>query len=410
MKSISVEEACTTVSDCPHSTPKWTRSGHLVFRSNNIRHGRLDFSTRSYTTVDEFVARNRRATPTPGDLIITREAPMGEVALIPDGVHGCLGQRMVLLRPDPERMDARFMLYAMMSPRVQHEISTHEGTGSTVSNLRIPALKALRLPCPPLHEQRAIAGVLGALDDKIEVNRRMNETLEEMARGLFKSWFVDFDPVLANMAGRTAMSADAADGALFPDSLVDSVLGPIPRGWQVAPLGEVIELKRGYDLPTADRRPGEVPIVSSSGPSGYHDEAKVRGPGIVTGRYGTIGRVFLVWEDFWPLNTALYVRDFKGTEPLYVVHLLRTLDFEKFSDKGAVPGINRNHVHTEPVCKPPASVLRRFGERIHPWLSLVRSQELQSRTLAKVRDALLPRLLSGELRIRDAERQVGRLA
>lgn len=122
--------------------------------------------------------------------------------------------------------------------------------------------------------------------------------------------------------------------------------------WQKVRLGDLIELKRGYDLPTAHRRPGPYPVISSSGPTGYHADAIVDGPGVVTGRYGTIGDVFFAKGSFWPLNTALYVRDFKGNEPRFIYYFLKTLDWSKFNDKSGVPGVNRNHAHQEPVYVP----------------------------------------------------------
>ena len=117
--------------------------------------------------------------------------------------------------------------------------------------------------------------------------------------------------------------------------------------WAQKPLGQVVELKRGYDLPGRKRSPGPVPVVSSSGITGSHRESKVRGPGVVTGRYGTLGKVYYILDDFWPLNTTLYVRDFKGNDPRFVSYLLRGLDFSGHSDKAAVPGLNRNHLHEE---------------------------------------------------------------
>jgi type I restriction enzyme S subunit len=117
-------------------------------------------------------------------------------------------------------------------------------------------------------------------------------------------------------------------------------------------LGDFIELKRGYDLPQQHRRPGKIPVVSSSGVTDYHDEAIVRAPGVVTGRYGTLGKVFYVEDDFWPLNTTLYVRDFKGNDPRFIRYFLETLNFFAYSDKAAVPGVNRNHLHTARVRMP----------------------------------------------------------
>jgi type I restriction enzyme S subunit len=126
----------------------------------------------------------------------------------------------------------------------------------------------------------------------------------------------------------------------------------MPSEWRDCALGEVVELKRGYDLPQRERRPGKIAIISSSGPSGLHSEAKVKGPGVVTGRYGTLGEVFYVREDFWPLNTTLYVRDFKGNDPRFISYFLRGLDFRAYSDKAAVPGVNRNHLHQARVSVP----------------------------------------------------------
>ncbi|MCB9909827.1 MAG: restriction endonuclease subunit S [Planctomycetes bacterium] len=123
--------------------------------------------------------------------------------------------------------------------------------------------------------------------------------------------------------------------------------------WAEVPLGDVITLQRGFDLPSHDRKPGNVPIVSSSGVSGYHSEVGARGPGVVTGRYGTIGQVFLIKEDYWPLNTTLWVKDFHGNDPHFASYLLRTIDFQSCSDKSSVPGVNRNDLHRIPVSLPP---------------------------------------------------------
>lgn len=125
------------------------------------------------------------------------------------------------------------------------------------------------------------------------------------------------------------------------------------RGWKEIPLGDVLKLQRGFDLPHTKRQPGDIPVVSSSGISGQHSEAKVKSPGVVTGRYGTIGEVFFVSEDFWPLNTTLFVKDFKGNNPLFISFILRTIDFKSCSDKSSVPGVNRNDLHNIEVKLPP---------------------------------------------------------
>src|SRR3569833_1416588 len=193
-----------------------------------------------------------------GDVVITREAPMGQVCRIPPGLRCCLGQRTVSLRPDRKKVDPGYLLYTLQSVSVQHEIRVNEGTGSTVSFLCFPLLEALPIPYRPLAEQRAIAHILGTLDDKIELNRRMNATLEAMARALFKSWFVDFDPVRAKAERRDpGLPKPLAD--LFPDSFEDSELGEIPKGWEVKSLDDVADFLNGLALQKYP--PGEGPTL-----------------------------------------------------------------------------------------------------------------------------------------------------
>src|SRR5690554_924722 len=240
-ETATLESMCELVVDCPHSTPEWTESGIIVLRNQNIRDGELDLSSPSYTNEEGYKSRIKRAVPQAGDIVFTRETPMGEVCIIPPGIKCCLGQRQVLLRPK-KSIHGEYLYWALQSPFVQHQISWNEGTGSTVSNVRIPVLKALEIPRPSLAEQRAIAEVLGALDDKIELNRQTNQTLEALAQRLFKSWFVDFDPVNAKLAGRTPAHMDVETAALFPDRLVESKLGLIPEGWTPATLAELVEI------------------------------------------------------------------------------------------------------------------------------------------------------------------------
>ncbi len=142
-------------------------------------------------------------------------------------------------------------------------------------------------------------------------------------------------------------------------------------GWKYYQLGDVLTLQRGFDLPERNRREGTIPIVSSSGISGYHNVAKVSGPGVVTGRYGTLGEVFYIKQDFWPLNTTLYVRDFKGNDPLFLSYFLRTLNLAHQNVAGAVPGLNRNALHLLPVCIPPLPTQRKIAAILSAYDDLV---------------------------------------
>ncbi len=265
--------------------------------------------------------------------------------------------------------DTRFTYYFLKSI----DFSRYN-SGSAQASLNRNFIYPIRICIPEPREQRAIASVLGALDDKIELNRRMNETLEALAQSLFKSWFVD-----------------ATQSAL-------------PKGWREGRLDEVLVLQRGFDLPSTQRTPGTYPVICASGPNGTHGEFRVRGPGVTTGRSGTLGQVYFVHEDFWPHNTSLWVKEFKHSTPLFAFLLLRTLDFGIFNSGSAVPTLNRNHVHNLPVNIPPIELIQEFEATVSLMYQRLKSNDEESRTLAALRDALLPKLLSGEIRLNNKAR------
>ncbi len=301
--------------------------------------------------------------------------------------------------------DPRFVYYFFrwMAPR----IATMD-VGSANPTLNRNHVHPIEISWPSrVEEQRAIAHILGTLDDKIELNRRMNETLEAIARALFKSWFVDFDPVRAKAEGRNpGLPKPLAD--LLPDSFEDSELGEIPKEWQVGRLDSVLVLQRGFDLPSSQRTAGAYPVLAASGPNGTHNEFMVRGPGVTTGRSGVLGKVFYVHDDFWPLNTSLWVKEFRHSMPAYAFHLLQGLDFGSFNAGSAVPTLNRNHVHNRPVLLPPMGLIAAFERVATTTLKRQKHNDDQSLALAALRDTVLPKLISGELRVKDAERTVER--
>jgi type I restriction enzyme S subunit len=300
--------------------------------------------------------------------------------------------------PNKEICEPRFLFYSLLNNR---EDFLRLASGGAQRNLSGSLIRRFAMNTPPFAEQKAIAAVLGALDDKIELNRRMNATLEAIARALFQSWFVDFDPLRAKLDGREPLGLDEATAAIFPKSFHETRLGHIPLGWKAGHLADLCNLKRGHDLPTRSRTAGAIPVISSSGISGTHAETNTRGPGVVTGRYGTIGKVFYVETDYWPLNTTLYVEDFKESPPRFIFHVLGEVNYSNYTDKAAVPGVNRNHLHEEPMVIPPMEVRHAFARIVEPLWSKHSENVLQSRTLVTLRDTLLPKLLSGELAINE---------
>lgn len=362
-------------------------------------HGRT--ITDTYQHVSALGLENSSARLLPARTVcLSRTASVGYVVMM--GQTMATSQDFVNWVCGPE-LRPEFLKYILVAERQSY---ARFSSGSTHQTIYYPEAKAFHVLLPPRREQDGISGILGALDEKIELNQKTNETVEAMTRALFKSWFIDFDPVRVKMGLPGPAINDDVTGGLFPASMQGSSAGEIPSGWRLAPLSQLVELQRGHDLPHSARLPGLVPVVSSSGVTGSHVEARAAGPGIVTGRYGTIGKVFLINGDYWPLNTTLYSKNLHDNDPFFVYYALLGVDFGKYSDKAAVPGINRNHLHLEPVILPPVNIQQAFGVQARGYRRATDRAENETRTLTRLRDTLLPKLLSGELRIPDAERLV----
>lgn len=241
--------------DGPHATPRTVDHGPIYLGIDSLAGGRLELNDPRHVTEEDYRMWTRRVTPRAGDVVFSYETRIGEAAIIPKGLRCCLGRRMGLVRADPAKLDPRFFLYQYLSPKFQEFLRSRTVHGSTVDRILLTEFPDFEVYLPALAEQRVIASILGALDDKIELNRRMKETLEALARAIFKSWFVDFDPVHAKAEGRKPFGMDDATATLFPSCLTNSELGAIPNGWEVASLPELIDVNPSRSLRKGDIAP-----------------------------------------------------------------------------------------------------------------------------------------------------------
>lgn len=299
-------------------------------------------------------------------------------------------------------------------------------SGSAQPSLNRNYIYGMPLRVPKRSIQDGIVRVIHSLDRRIDLNRRVNQTLEAMAQAIFKSWFVDFDPVKAKIAAllegrdplRAAMSAIsgkpdteldalprehydqlAATAALFPDEMEESELGEIPRGWNVQRVGNVLELVYGKALKSTDRQEGVVPVYGSGGITGHHNVPLVPHGSVIVGRKGTVGSLY--WEDepFFPIDTTYYVRPL--TAPLnYCYYAMQTLGLEKMNTDAAVPGLNRENVYRLELVLPDSLTLQKFDSEATTLRKAIRVNSDANKSLADLRDALLPKLLSGELPVK----------
>jgi type I restriction enzyme, S subunit len=348
----------------------------------------------------------------PGDILFARRGVQatGHIGCVRNAEAGFLcGTGAIRLRVNSEAgdVDADFLSHVLADSASVEWFKFH-AIGATMPNLNEGIIRSFPLHIPPRPEQRAIAHILGTLDDKIELNRQMNETLEAMARALFESWFVDFEPVLAKVEGwNSGLPKHLAD--LFPGRLVESELGEIPEGWGVHRLGDLLELAYGKALKAEDRRDGAIPVYGSNGQVGWHDERLVVGPGIVVGRKGNPGVVTWAPTDFFVIDTAFYVIPKAICCSIrFLFHALEAHDLESLGADSAVPGLNRNLAYMSNQVLPPRPLLEKFDSYAQSLAERALLATEASRTLAALRDTLLPKLISGEMRVKDVEKFIER--
>ncbi|MFC6223926.1 restriction endonuclease subunit S [Hymenobacter artigasi] len=318
----------------------------------------------------DYDATMRRGIPKIDDIIITTEAPLGEVALIKTNERIAIAQRVILFSPNIQKVVPQFLYYSFLTQLVQERLYA-KATGTTVVGISNPGLKSIKIPLPPLPLQRQIAAVLGRYDALLENYQGQVAALEGLALELYREWFV---------RGRC------------PGAAVGSA-GELPAGWEVRRLGDVIELKYGKALIAEDRVPGEFPVVGSSGIVDFHDEPLINRPGIVVGRKGNVGSVIWLDKPFYPIDTVFYVES-----ELSSYYLFYDLQMQNFiSGDAAVPGLNREQALGNKVVVPDANSLAEFDRIVGPIFKKRLNLNNQIDLLRATRDALLPRLLSGQL-------------
>ena len=346
----------------------------------------------------------------PGDLLFARRSLVAEGAgkccLIKEvGDETCFESSIIKATPRQDVADSEYIFYLFTSQIGRHLLGTILRQ-TAVSGITGTDLVELEIPLPALPEQKAIAHILGTIDDKIELNRKTSETLEGIAKALFKSWFVDFDPVRAKAEGRSTGLPDEIS-ELFPDSLEESELGEIPSGWFVQRLEDLLELSYGKALKESDRIPGLFPVFGSNGEVGFHNEALVKGPGIIVGRKGNPGIVKWSEKDFFPIDTTFYVKPkMKDLRLSFLFHVLSNQRLPELSADSAVPGLNRNIAYMNQQVLPPVDLIFFFDQMVSTIFDRMNCLRSEEEILSPLRNALLPRLISGELRVPDAEKML----
>ena len=425
-----IGELASSISD----THKFGKEQLVFLNTSDILHGK--FLHRTYSAVKDWPGQAKKSI-CKDDILFSEIRPAnGRWAYVEEDADDfVVSTKLMVIRAKQDRLFPKFLYQFLTSSEItkwlQHLAESRSGTFPQIT---FDQVATLELPLPPLAEQKAIAAVLGALDDKIELNRRMNATLEAMARALFQSWFVDFDPVRAKLDGRKPIGLDETTAALFPDSFQESSLGHIPKGWEIGTLGSILDV-----LETGRRPKGGVGSYTSGVPSvgaesingiGVFDYSKTKyippqffektssgrvahfdvllykdggKPGEFRPRVGLFGhdfpfKTFCINEHVFRMRSVRTGQSFL----FFTTSHQRVLDdFANKGGKAAIPGINQPDVKSTPIVLPPKELTDAFNARADLLCDQILHNAKQSRTLATMRDTLLPKLLSGELSVAD---------
>ena len=389
---MTLREAGVSLIDCDHRTPPPATSGYPYVAIPQIKNGHLNLSDARKITHEHFVEWTRKAKPKHHDVILSRRCNPGETAVVPKGLECALGQNLVLLRADDSKMFPPFLRWLVRGEKWWEQVGKFINVGAVFESLRCGDIPNFELPIPPLAEQRAIAAVLGSLDDKIELNRRMNETLEALAQSLFKSWFVD------------------------------ATQSAIPKGWREGSILEVAKLLSG-GTPKTEREDywnGDILWASAKDVSqcgqtflvttertitekGLEESATQLIPAfctVVVARGATTGRMTMFGREITMNQTCYELTSTTGT-PFALYCLFRhAIDALVQTAHGSVfDTVTTSTFAASKVVLPPQQVFEAFEKTVSPIFARILSNIEESRTLAALRDALLPKLLSGELRV-----------
>ena len=409
-RSTPLHKLCLSITDCHHSTPKWTEGGKIVVRNFNIKGGKLDLSNPSFASQETYLERIARAKPEAGDLIITREAPMGEVCVIPEGVECCLGQRMVLIKPDPKKIESKYLLYAMLSEFVQKQINQSDKTGSIVSNLRIPLLRDLEIPL--IDEAETIASTLSALDNKIDCNNRLNAELEAMAKTLYDYWFVQF-----NFPDANDKPYKSAGGKMVYNATLKR---EIPLGWHDSSVLAVADLLGG-GTPTKKKSEywsGDIPFFTPTDADGsifkfstadYITDEGLKGSStklfgkhtvFITAR-GSVGRLVLAGVDMAMNQSCYALRAKSDISHVFLFFLAKELihHLHVKSSGSVFDSIVSNDIELTKLAIPDGEVIDKFAAIVEPAFENIATNTKENQQLAQLRDWLLPLLMNGQVTV-----------
>ena len=412
---LTLRDAGVRLIDCVHKTPSAQEAGYPYVGIPQMKGGRIEFGSARKISHEDFVEWTKKAMPQRHDVVLSRRTNPGVTAIDRTRTDFALGQNLVLLRADGTKVEPGFLKWLVQTPAWWHQIEKFMNVGAVFNSLKCADVPNFELPIPPTETQRRWGVLLDALDDKIEVNRRMNETLEAMARAIFEDWFVDFGPTRAKAEGRAPyLAPDLWD--VFPHALDGE---DKPEGWQVTLLGDRIKILDSKRIPLSARereqRRGPYPYHGATGVMDYVDDFLFEGIHVLLGEDGSVvkpdGKPFTqyVWGQFWVNNHAHVLRG-KGISNEMLLCFLQHTDIAPYVTGAVQPKLNQRNLKTIPFPAYGPEVSAAFEKVVGPLFKQVRLNAEHTRTLSLTRDLLLPKLMSGEICLAEAEKAMEAVA
>ena len=391
---VNLEELCTGIIDCPHSTPKWQDKGIPVIRNYNLKDGKIDCTNLSFVSEEDYKERVKRAIPEESDIIISREAPMGVVGIVPKEFQCCLGQRLVLLKIDKSKCLPKYLLYTLMSEYVQVQIRRINQTGSIVSNLNISSLRELKIPLHNFEEQRKITNILSAIDDKIQINNQINQELEAMTKTLYDYWFVQFDYPDQN-------------GKPYKSSGGKMVYNPelkreIPEGWGVESVSNLLDkvTKAEKIENNSIEIIGRIPVIDQSQKyiAGFtNNENAILQPQnghVIFGDHTRVVKYINFDYARGADGTQVLISNNENISNVLLYHMIEDFDLSNY-------GYARHFkfLKEKIVIVPDKEVSSKFETQANVIYEKIKNNIFENQELTQLRDWLLPMLMNGQVKV-----------
>lgn len=452
-RTMTLNQAGVILIDCDHKTPKAVDHGQPYIGIPQLKNGRISLEGARLISAEDFSHWRRKALPMPNDVILSRRCNPGETAYVPEGLNIALGQNLVLLRATNENVYPPFLRWLAQGPAWWTQVNNFINVGAVFDSLKCADIPNFLVCLPPYNEQIKISEILYSLDKRIQINEFINQTIEKMVQALFKSWFIDFEPVKAKiavleaggsqeeatLAAMTVISGKNADALkvferenpeqcaelkataeLFPSAVQESELGEIPAGWSIKPLDEIAVYQNGLALQKfrPENENDFLPVVKIAQlKKGFADSEEKASPNIKPECIIDNGDVIFSWSgslmvDIWcggkaALNQHLFkVSSTNYPKWIYYKYTTHHLnEFQRIAEAKAVTmgHIKREHLSQAKCVIPPSDTISTFTPFFEPLLNRIISNRLECKQFDKIRNNLLPKLLSGEITLPEAE-------